>query len=66
MKTIKWIATLLIVVGAINWGLVGIWDFNLVDAIFGSWQWLETTVYVLVGLSGLWGIGLLFSKRQDM
>jgi hypothetical protein len=65
MKTIKWIATLLIVVGAINWGLVGIWDFNLVDAIFGSWDWLVTTVYVLVGLSGLWGISLL-GKKQSM
>jgi len=66
MKTIKWIATLLIVVGAINWGLVGVWDFDLVDAIFGSIAWLETTVYVLVGLSGLWGIGLLFGKKQAM
>ena len=65
MKTIKWIATLLIVVGAINWGLVGIWDFNLVNAIFGSWGWLETTVYVLVGLSGLWGLSLL-GKKQSM
>ena len=66
MKSIKWIATLLMVVGAINWGLVGIWEFNLVNAIFGSWAWLETTVYVLVGLSGLWGISLLGSKRQSM
>ena len=65
MKIIKWIATLLMVVGAINWGLVGIWDFNLVNAIFGSWSWLETTVYVLVGLSGLWGITLL-GKKQAM
>jgi hypothetical protein len=64
MKSIKWIATLLIVVGAINWGLVGVWDFNLVDAIFGSWSWLETTVYVLVGLSGLWGITLLGKKQS--
>jgi hypothetical protein len=64
MKSIKWIATLLMVVGAINWGLVGVWDFNLVDAIFGSWSWLETTVYVLVGLSGLWGITLLGKKQS--
>jgi len=64
MKSIKWIATLLVVVGAINWGLVGVWDFYLVDAIFGSWSWLETTVYVLVGLSGLWGITLLGKKQS--
>jgi len=66
MKVIKWIMTLLIVVGAINWGLVGIADLNVVNAIFGSVAWLETTIYILVGLSGLWGITLLFSKKQSM
>ena len=66
MKTIRWIATLLIVIGAINWGLVGIWDFNLVNAILGSVSWLETTIYILVGLSGLWGITFLSSKKQSM
>ena len=66
MKAIRWIATLLMVIGAINWGLVGIWDFDLVNAIFGSVSWLETTIYVLVGLSGLWGISLLFGKKQSM
>lgn len=40
-------------IGAINWGLVGGFDFNLVNAVFGSVAWLETLIYILVGLSAL-------------
>lgn len=58
MKAIGWIAMLLTVVGALNWGLVGIGGFaggnwNLVNLIFGSMPTLEWIVYILVGLSGL-------------
>lgn len=58
-SAIDWIALVLLVIGGINWGLVGLWDFNLVTAIFGSGT-LSTIVYSLVGLSGLWGIYYLF------
>lgn len=49
---------ILIVVGAINWGLVGLGNFfggdwNLVNLILGGISWLENTVYVLVGLAGI-------------
>ena len=47
----KW----LVVIGAINWGLVGLFDFNLVTFLLGGWSWLVTLVYILVGLSGFWG-----------
>jgi len=40
-------------VGGLNWGLVGLFDWNLVEAIFGGWPWLVKLVYVLVGLSAL-------------
>lgn len=43
----------LVVIGALNWGLLGAFDFNLVNKIFGSINWLERLVYVLVGLAGL-------------
>ncbi len=43
----------LVVIGAINWGLVGAFDFDLVNAILGSVAWLEQLVFVLVGLAGL-------------
>ena len=47
------VAWALVIVGALNWGLVGIANFNLVDAILGQWETLERIVYVLVGLSGV-------------
>ena len=60
MKVIDKIALVLIVIGAINWGLVGIFKFNLVDTLFGSMSALTRIIYALVGISGLWGIKLLF------
>lgn len=60
MKIIDKIALVLIIIGAINWGLVGIFNFNLVDAIFGAMSLLSRIIYILVGISGLWAIRLLF------
>ena len=60
MKIIDKIALALIIVGAINWGLIGIFNFNLVDAIFGTMSAFSRIIYTLVGISGLWGIKLLF------
>ena len=58
MKVINFLAILLVVVGALNWGLVGIGGFagmnlNVVNLIFGSLPTLEWIVYLLVGLSGI-------------
>ena len=64
MKIIDKIALALIVIGALNWGLIGIFRFNLVDAIFGSMSILSRIVYILVGISGLWGIKLLFDNNE--
>ncbi len=47
------IAACLVLVGALNWGLVGLFDFNLVMKLFGSWAWLERLVYILVGLAAV-------------
>ncbi len=62
MKIIDKIALLLIVIGAINWGLIGLFNFNLVDTIFGTASLISKIIYVLVGISGLWGIKLLFDR----
>lgn len=62
MKVIDTIALVLIIIGAINWGLVGIFNFNLVDAIFGAMSVISRIIYILVGISGLWAIKLLFAK----
>jgi len=61
-SVIDWIALVLVIVGAVNWGLVGLGIGDLVDMIFGSISWLATTVYVLVGLAGLWTIYYLAKK----
>ena len=57
----EWTTIVLVIIGAINWGLVGVANFNLVDVIFGAVPWLVTTVYVLVGLSGIWELVQLFN-----
>lgn len=60
MKIVDKIALILIIIGAINWGLIGIFNFNLVEAIFGTMSVISRIIYALVGVSGLWGIKLLF------
>lgn len=62
MKVIDTIALILIIIGAINWGLIGIFNFNLVDTLFGTMSVLSRIIYTLVGISGLLGIKLLFDK----
>jgi uncharacterized protein len=53
MKTLDVVAIVLVIVGAINWGLVGLFNFNLVYFIFGT-SFLANLVYVLVGAAGVW------------
>lgn len=62
MKVIDTIALILVIIGAINWGLIGIFNFNLVDVIFGAMSVISRIIYILVGISGLWAIKLLFDK----
>jgi uncharacterized membrane protein YuzA (DUF378 family) len=54
VKTIYTTALVLIVIGGINWGLVGFFDYNLVDALFGAGSALARIIYALVGLSALY------------
>lgn len=62
MKIIDKIALLLVIIGAINWLLIGLFSFNLVEAIFGGFSILSRIIYTLVGISGLWSIKLLLKK----
>lgn len=54
MNVIDWTALVLTIIGGINWGLVGAFQFNLVDALFGVDSPLSRIVYVLVGLSAVY------------
>ncbi len=62
MKIIDTIALVLIIIGAINWGLIGIFNFNLVETVFGGLSVISRIIYILVGISGLWGIKLIFNR----
>ena len=59
MKALDKIALALIIIGAINWGLIGLFEFNLVEMIFGDMTAIARIIYALVGISGLWGIKLI-------
>ena len=60
MNTIDWIARILVIIGALNWGLA---SFSLVNLVtYLSISWLITLVYALVGLSGIWELIKLFKK----
>ena len=52
-KFIDAIALTIAIVGAVNWGLIGFFDFNLVAYVFGSMSWLSRIIYALVGICGL-------------
>lgn len=60
MEIIFKICLVFVIIGAINWGLIGILDFNLVDTIFEAGSILSKVIYTLVGVSGLVSIGILF------
>jgi uncharacterized membrane protein YuzA (DUF378 family) len=56
MRSINLITLALLIVGGLNWGLVGLFNFDLVAALFGEMSLLSRVVYTLVGLSALWQI----------
>lgn len=62
MRILDKIALCLVIIGAINWGLVGFFEFNLVDAIFGTMTILSRIIYALVGVAGIYCVKILFDK----
>ncbi|MFO8079415.1 MAG: DUF378 domain-containing protein [Armatimonadota bacterium] len=67
MKALNTIVLILVIVGGLNWGLVGVADFDLVAAIFGEGSTAARVVYTLVGLAALWAIsffGMLESSTS--
>ncbi len=59
MNALQKIALAFTIIGALNWGMIGLFDFNLVTAIFGVDGLFTKLIYVFVGLAGLVNIGLL-------
>ena len=64
MKTLDWVAFILVVIGGLNWGLVGLLELDLVALIFGSIPILMKLVYILVGLSALYMIYGAATKKK--
>ncbi len=65
METLQKICLVITIIGAVNWGLIGLFDFNLVSTIFGADSALSRIVYTIVGITGLINIGILFEHIEN-
>ncbi len=63
MEILQKVCLVITIIGAIVWGLIGLFDFNLVETIFGSGI-ITRVIYTLVGITGLINIGLLFNHIE--
>ncbi|MBS0621947.1 MAG: DUF378 domain-containing protein [Verrucomicrobia bacterium] len=66
MRLVTVIALLILIIGGINWGLVGVWQFNFVDYLFAR-VFLDRIIYVIVGICALWVLfasPILFSCKK--
>ena len=63
-KTLDYTALTLAIIGAINWGLIGFFDFNLFASLFGGMSWLSRIIYGLVGLCGLYLISFYMQNEN--
>jgi len=61
MEILQKIALVVTIIGAVNWGLIGLADIDLVAMLFGAGTFLSRTVYTLVGITGLINIGILLA-----
>lgn len=60
------LSLLLVIIGAINWGLVGLFQFDLVAFLFGGQAALIARVlYTVIGAAGVWSISMLFASREE-
>lgn len=64
MKVLDYTALVIAVVGTVNWGLIGLFNFNLVELIFGNMSWLSRIIYILVGICGLYTISF-FGRLEN-
>lgn len=65
MKTLDYIALIFVIIGAINWGLIGFFGFDLVAAIFGDMSFLSRVIYAVVGICGLYALSYFGRLRNE-
>lgn len=64
METLQKVALIFTIIGAINWGLIGLFDIDLVATLFGNMSILSRIIYVVIGVCGLINIGILFNHLE--
>ncbi|MBI2590172.1 DUF378 domain-containing protein [Candidatus Berkelbacteria bacterium] len=64
MTTLDWVAMILVIIGGINWGLVGLLDYNLVESLFREGTFLTKIIYDLVGLSAIYMIFVSMKQKE--
>lgn len=65
LKTVDYIALTLVIIGAINWGLIGFLGFDLVRVIFGDMTMVSRIIYAIVGIAGLYALSYFGRLRSD-
>ncbi len=66
MKTLNYIVLTLVAIGAINWGLVGLFNFDLVGAIFGGMtSMVSRIIFTIVGIAGIWSLTFYSRLNED-
>lgn len=63
LGTLDWVAICLVIIGGLNWGLVGFFDYNLVSALFSRAPVIENIIYAAVGIASLYMIFLVSRKK---
>jgi len=65
LKTVDYIALIFVIIGAINWGLIGFFGFDLVKVIFGDMSFLTRVIYAVVGIAGLYALSYFGRLRNE-
>lgn len=65
MKLLDTIILILIIIGAVNWGLIGFFQFDLVASIFGDMSVFSRIIYSVIGIAGLYAISFLFRDKSN-
>ena len=65
MKSLDTLALILVIIGAVNWGLIGFFNFDLVASLFGNMSAVSRVIYAIVGICGLYAISFFAKDRTN-
>lgn len=64
MNGLHWVVTILLIIGGLSWGLIGLFDFNIVTSIFGMGTILTDIIYILIGAVALYSLYETFAMKK--